>query len=121
VPEWVALAQADPELDLPQTLREDAQVSLCDRIIGTHKVPAGQALSDADARAVGKRLAVAAQDTGGRPGQRAGDLGRAQASDPHDDAELIATITAYSVRPPGACVSAHIALLRREVVAGSGS
>ena len=36
MPEYVALAQPDPELDLPSALREDAQVSQCDRFAGTH-------------------------------------------------------------------------------------
>ena len=54
--------------------------------VGVHEqgrqVPAGLALGDADAGAVGERLAVAAEDTGGRPGQLVRELGRAQAGDP---------------------------------------
>jgi hypothetical protein len=38
VPDYMALAQADPELDLPGTLREEAQFSPWDSITGTHRI-----------------------------------------------------------------------------------
>src|SRR5215472_16929131 len=60
------------------------------------QVPAGQALGDADAGAVGQPLAVAAEGTDGWAGQLIGDLGRAQGRDPHDDDdELIAAVAAH--------------------------